>query len=399
MISDSHPSKAAPAPVATGVAERGQRSRHAGAAGAQPSYHETGWAPADRLLQAIDRVTAGRAGWIQRFVSYAFVGGFAAVVNLVAFTLLYYHLQLPLDPNSLPGYEAVRYLLVFAVAAEVSTMTNFIINDRVTFSHLPGHARHWYARCARFHLTALSGTLITLAMSYGLISLGLHATLSEALAIGIVFLFNFAMHHLFTYRHMKDSAAHLPAMPAAHTLASMHTDDSAGRLTGAVGTPGQAFTRDTPALAAIAQRDDAQSDDTQGDGALLISGSEEQETAPQKRVSDMVLSVVIPAHNEEENIRPTVEKLVRALRAESIPYEIVVVNDHSSDHTEDVLRALTRRVSRRALCEQSEARRLRPGHPDGAGELLRRRGLHRDGRRLRRSRRCRHVLPQARRRV
>jgi len=47
----------------------------------------------------------------------------------------------------------------------------------------------------------------------------------------------------------------------------------------------------------------------------------------------MLLSVVIPAHNEEENLAPTVRGLAQALGEEAIPYEIVIVDDNSDDAT------------------------------------------------------------------
>jgi dolichol-phosphate mannosyltransferase len=58
----------------------------------------------------------------------------------------------------------------------------------------------------------------------------------------------------------------------------------------------------------------------------------------------MKLSIVIPAHNEEEGIRPTVYKLAATLYAEQIPYEILIVNDHSTDGTESVLKSLMHEV-------------------------------------------------------
>ena len=48
---------------------------------------------------------------------------------------------------------------------------------------------------------------------------------------------------------------------------------------------------------------------------------------------DPLYSVVIPAHNEEANLGPTVTELADLFRAEGIRYEIVVVNDNSSDGT------------------------------------------------------------------
>ncbi|MGE4538274.1 MAG: glycosyltransferase family 2 protein [Desulfovibrio sp.] len=54
----------------------------------------------------------------------------------------------------------------------------------------------------------------------------------------------------------------------------------------------------------------------------------------------LTLSVVIPAHNEEGNIRDTVAGLRRVLTREAIPYELVLVNDNSTDGTDAVLAAL-----------------------------------------------------------
>jgi dolichol-phosphate mannosyltransferase len=55
-----------------------------------------------------------------------------------------------------------------------------------------------------------------------------------------------------------------------------------------------------------------------------------------------MLSVVIPAHNEEDHIRATVERVVAALEAATIRYEVLVVNDNSVDGTETIVRDLAR---------------------------------------------------------
>jgi dolichol-phosphate mannosyltransferase len=56
----------------------------------------------------------------------------------------------------------------------------------------------------------------------------------------------------------------------------------------------------------------------------------------------LTLSVVIPAHNEEDSIRPVLRALCQTLDGERIPYEIVVVNDHSQDRTSDAVAEVTR---------------------------------------------------------
>lgn len=53
------------------------------------------------------------------------------------------------------------------------------------------------------------------------------------------------------------------------------------------------------------------------------------------------LSVVIPAHNEEGHIATTVRHIFEALTKAKIDHEILVVNDHSTDRTEAVLKELT----------------------------------------------------------
>jgi dolichol-phosphate mannosyltransferase len=55
----------------------------------------------------------------------------------------------------------------------------------------------------------------------------------------------------------------------------------------------------------------------------------------------MKISVVIPAHNEEDCLEATVCGLVAVLKRERIPHEIVIVNDNSVDGTLDVCRKLT----------------------------------------------------------
>lgn len=54
----------------------------------------------------------------------------------------------------------------------------------------------------------------------------------------------------------------------------------------------------------------------------------------------LLLSVVIPAHNEADGITPTLQALATQLRAAAIPFELVVVDDHSTDGTDAVLAGL-----------------------------------------------------------
>jgi dolichol-phosphate mannosyltransferase len=60
----------------------------------------------------------------------------------------------------------------------------------------------------------------------------------------------------------------------------------------------------------------------------------------------MKLSVVMPAQNEEGSVGATVEGVVASLEREGIDYEVVVVNDDSTDSTEAVVAAIGERNPR-----------------------------------------------------
>jgi dolichol-phosphate mannosyltransferase len=75
------------------------------------------------------------------------------------------------------------------------------------------------------------------------------------------------------------------------------------------------------------------------------------------------LSIVIPAHNEQENLGPCLDELILALDEECIPFEIIVVNDNSTDQTES-------KVLERARI-RPEVRLLRRLPPGGFGRAVR----------------------------
>ena len=56
------------------------------------------------------------------------------------------------------------------------------------------------------------------------------------------------------------------------------------------------------------------------------------------------LSVVVPLYNEEESLPHLVQQLTDALRPSAERFELVLVNDGSSDRTAEVLAQLSRGV-------------------------------------------------------
>lgn len=56
--------------------------------------------------------------------------------------------------------------------------------------------------------------------------------------------------------------------------------------------------------------------------------------------NSLLYSILIPAYNESNNVGPVIERFAERLRAEEIPFELLVVNDNSTDDTAAVVEAL-----------------------------------------------------------
>jgi dolichol-phosphate mannosyltransferase len=77
-----------------------------------------------------------------------------------------------------------------------------------------------------------------------------------------------------------------------------------------------------------------------------------------------LLSVLIPAHNEEAVIAGTVESFHAVLVAAGVPHEILLINDNSNDRTDAILCQLEQRVP--------TLRHLHNEPPNGFGFAVRR---------------------------
>jgi putative flippase GtrA len=181
----------------------------------QPTYHPTSWLIINRLLDIVDELTAGRAGWVQRFFSFAFIGGFAACVNLAVFYIVDHFINLPVN-------AVAHNAIAFLVANEISLLTNFISNDYFTFRHMARN-RSWSMRCARFHVTACSGITLTYILQF-CFNFFFHfsSVFALATAIWIVLFYNFTFHHVFTYRHKKPTVT--PAVSLGREVEQLNID-------------------------------------------------------------------------------------------------------------------------------------------------------------------------------
>jgi putative flippase GtrA len=164
--------------------------------GHQSSYRPTPWLMMNNMLDVVDDLTNGRAGLVQRFFSFACIGGFAACINLIVFFVIDHYVHLPVN-------KMVHNAIAFLLASEISLIANFIPNDYFTFRQLAGN-RSWLARCARFHITALSGTGLTYLIQFSFnFFFHVPSFFAQASALIMVLFYNFTFHHVFTYRHKK----------------------------------------------------------------------------------------------------------------------------------------------------------------------------------------------------
>ncbi|MCG3205443.1 MAG: Undecaprenyl-phosphate mannosyltransferase [Elusimicrobia bacterium] len=68
----------------------------------------------------------------------------------------------------------------------------------------------------------------------------------------------------------------------------------------------------------------------------------------------MLISIIIPALNEEKRILPTLEKIAQYLNQQSYSSEVIVVDDGSSDHTPKIVQTFAQKHPRFRLIMQPE---------------------------------------------
>jgi dolichol-phosphate mannosyltransferase len=69
------------------------------------------------------------------------------------------------------------------------------------------------------------------------------------------------------------------------------------------------------------------------------------------------ISFIVPAHNEDENIQCLVEQLILTCRQWYFSYEVLIVDDHSTDHTLELSEKLARRYDNVFLVKNTSAHR------------------------------------------
>jgi glycosyltransferase involved in cell wall biosynthesis len=86
-----------------------------------------------------------------------------------------------------------------------------------------------------------------------------------------------------------------------------------------------------------------------------------------------MLSIVMPAHNEEQFIGPAVQQVTNGLRARGVPFEVILVENGSSDSTVQVIEALEGsepEVRSVVLAVADYGAALREGFLTASGEIV-----------------------------
>ncbi|MEE8185124.1 MAG: glycosyltransferase [Thermodesulfobacteriota bacterium] len=88
----------------------------------------------------------------------------------------------------------------------------------------------------------------------------------------------------------------------------------------------------------------------------------------------MELSIIIPAHNEEGNLPVLLERITSEAEHMGIEYEVIVVNDNSTDDTEKTLSQLKEKHKRLIVINRRSKRgvgnTLREGFKTAKGEII-----------------------------
>ena len=77
----------------------------------------------------------------------------------------------------------------------------------------------------------------------------------------------------------------------------------------------------------------------------------------------LLFSIIIPAYNESENVGSVIEDFATRLRTEKIPFDLIVVDDNSTDTTAAVVEAMK--------ADYPEIRLVHNGPPGGLGRAIR----------------------------
>ena len=256
----------------------------------------------------------GRKRWIGQVLRFGLVGGLNTIVDLLILNML-----LLLFPTS-----STRMILIYsAIAYSLGAVNSFLLNKYWTFGY---RQRTTWREVVRFIVTTLCGIgwssiilwLASNALHPLLINTTIWANASKVTAISGTALISYLGMSLWVFvnKARKEQTQFNTPVPAS--------------------VPTQPYTPPAPTRYGTkealleGQRLNASSGYEQ-------SGAIEYENEPTRSHS---MSVVLPAYNEEQVIANTVFEVLHVLNAWCIDFEILVVNDGSTDQTGEIVEAL-----------------------------------------------------------
>ena len=237
-------------------------------------------------------------------VRYALVGGIGIPINLAALAVF-----LRLMGDGL-------YPLALACSFEVSTTINFILNQLFTYSeqkHL--HGWEWVKRALKAQVTSLSALAVTYVIAL-VFKYAVHVNPYMASATGIIsaFFYNFLISRRLVFRPQTSGYSAGTTQPEnSRPLAY-----SPGRASTTFVLNGHRRTEDMHDLEIAARTADP----------VAVSP-----TVPAPLPTTSMLSIVIPVMNEWQNVIPLYEKIAATLNQLGRRYEIIFVDDGSTDNT------------------------------------------------------------------
>jgi len=245
-----------------------------------------------------------------RLIKLIFGGLLAALSNI----LIIFLLVDKLDFNT----PLLRNIANF-ISVEISLIISFFIYRYWVWSKINDEVgKQLLQRILIYHLSTLFPTILRILIVFPLLDiLSIHYLYNTIIGILISFLYNFMLSDdfIYLYKQNQRSKAYLPDNLESGIL----------------------NTRD-----------------------LNINNSRINTISEIDR-NEFKLSIVIPAHNEETIIESTLSSLLKTLKDSKINFEILVINDNSTDGTEEVLRNLSNK----------EVRYINNHYPNGYGYAVR----------------------------
>ncbi len=249
----------------------------------------------------------GRKRWIGQVLRFGLVGGLNTIVDLLILNIL----LLLLPTNS------TRMILIFsAIAYSIGAVNSFLLNKYWTFGFRQRTTRR---EVTRFIVTTLLGIgwssiilwLASNALQPILINPTIWANASKVVAICGTVMINYLGMSLWVF---------------VNKARKEHSQFNAPVLIKDDGN--------------VPARYESTNLTSNGRGLDASSGYDQPDVVEHEPVRGHSISVVLPAFNEEQVIASTVFSVLHALNAWSMDFEILVVNDGSTDKTREIVTAL-----------------------------------------------------------